>query len=119
MKTGVLILGIIGSILAFAIGACSGMLLGGLGGLADDGGEAAEMGGNLFLFALAQTILGLVFSIMAYNSMNKGQSVKIVPKVGLLIASGLSIPNTMVFLTAGICHLVAAVLCFAFKPASK
>ena len=108
MKAAVLILGIIGSILAFAIGACSGMLMGGLG---ED-----EMGGNLLVFAFLQTILGLVFSIMAFNKMGKNLSPTIISKVGLLIAGGLSITNTMVFLTAGICHVIAAILCFVFKP---
>ena len=119
MKTGVLVLGIIGSILALGVGACSGALLGGLGELADDGGEGAALGGNLVIFAILQTILGLVFSIMAYNKMNKGEAATIVSKVGLLVAAGLSVTNTMVLFTAGVCHLIAAILCFAFKPVTK
>ena len=119
MKVAVLILGIFGSLLAFGIGACSGMLMGGLGELADDGGEGAAMGGNLFLFAILQTVLGLVFSVMAYTKMNKNLSPTIISKVGLLIAGGLSITNTMVFLTAGVCHIVGAILCFVYKPTTE
>ena len=41
MKNAVLILAILGSILALAMGACAGVCLSGLGEMAKDGGEGA------------------------------------------------------------------------------
>jgi len=102
MRVAILVLGIIGSILALAFGACAGACAGALGGLddaivqgvteaAEESGEglseedkaelqeglagadeAASEIGNVAMFASVQGILGLIGSIMAFIALGKG-----------------------------------------------
>lgn len=116
MRVSILILAIIGSILAIGIGACSGACLSGLGDMAEDGGEGAAMGGELFAFAIGQAIFGLVGGISSYNALGRNERPGWLGKLGLLIGGGMSITNTFVFMTAGACHLIAALLAFIAKP---
>ena len=95
MKTAVLVLSIIGSVLALAVGACSGVCMSGLGEMANKGAEGASKGGGLMLFGIIQAVLGLVVGIKASGKMGKGEALNKFEKFGLLAAGALSISNTL------------------------
>ena len=119
MKIAVLLLAIIGSILAIALGACAGVCLSGLGDLADDGGKGAEQGSMLLVYGIVQALLGLVVGIMAYNKMNKGIKLNLFEKLGLFVAGAFSITNTFVLVSGGACHIIAGIIVVMYKPDSK
>ena len=107
MRVAILVLGIIGSILALAFGACAGACAGVVGGMgeaieqgvteaAEESGEglteeqkaelqegfagadeAASTMGNVAMFAGAQGILGLIGCIMAFIALGKGNKATI------------------------------------------
>ena len=116
MKNAVLILAILGSILALALGACAGVCLSGLGEMAKDGGKGADQGSQLLLMAILQSVLGLVVGVMSYNKMSKGGKTSLFEKLGLFVAGALSITNTFVFITGGVCHIIAGILVCMYKP---
>jgi len=113
MKNCVLILAILGSVLAIATGACSGACL-----HMFDNTEVGEMpeGAQYLLLGLLQAIFGLIVGIMAYNKMNKEEKPSLFLKLGLFIAGLISITNTVVFITAGACHIIAGILVCVYKP---
>jgi hypothetical protein len=107
MKVAILVLGLIGSIMALALGACAVACAGVIGGVgeaieqgvteaAEESGEglteeqkaelqeglagadeAAVVAGNLAVFAGAQGILGLIGTIMAFIALGKGNKATI------------------------------------------
>ena len=107
MRVAILILGIIGSLLAIAFGACAGACAGALGGggeglstllqeaakesgeemseedkaqlaeMQQGANEAASAVGNVAMLAGAQGILGLIGSIMAFIALGKGNKATI------------------------------------------
>ena len=107
MKVAILVLGLIGSIMALALGACAGACAGVMGGVgeaieqgvteaAEESGEglteeqkaelqeglagaddAAAVAGSLAMFAGAQGILGLIGTIMAFIALGKGNKATI------------------------------------------
>jgi len=103
----------VGSLLAISLGACSGVFLGVAGEMA---GEGSDLGASLLLFAIGQTILGLVAGIMAYNKMKKNLALSVFEKFGLFVAAAFSLSNTFVFFTGGACHIIAGVLAVLYKP---
>ena len=119
MKTGVLILAILGSVLALALGACSGACLSGLGDMAKDGGEGTEKGAQLLMMAILQAVLGIVVGVMSYNKMSKGVKTSLFEKLGLFVAGAFSITNTFVFITGGACHIIAGILVCIYKPTNS
>lgn len=116
MKTAVMVLAIIGSVLALAVGACSGVCMSGLGEMANDGGEGASKGGSLMLFGIIQAVLGLVVGIKASGKMGRNEVLSKFEKFGLLAAGALSISNTFTFITAGVCHFIAGGMAAMYKP---
>ncbi len=107
MRVAILVLGLIGSIMALALGACAGACAGVVGGMgeaieqgvteaAEESGEglteeqkaelqegfagadeAASTMGNVAMFAGAQGILGLIGCIMAFIALGKGDKATI------------------------------------------
>ena len=107
MRVAILVLGLIGSIMALALGACAGACAGVVGGMgeaieqgvteaAEESGEglteeqkaelqegfagadeAASTMGNVAMFAGAQGILGLIGCIMAFIALGKGNKATI------------------------------------------
>ena len=73
MRVAILILAIVGSVVAFAVGACTGACMAGVGDAAQNLGaegaaaEGAEAGAGFLMWALGQAILGLVGGIMAFS----------------------------------------------------
>ncbi len=121
MRTAILVLAIIGSVLAFAVGACTGACFSGIGDAAKELGnasaasEANEAGAGFLLVAMLQAILGIMGGIMSFGALGSGKKAK---KGGIviLVAAATSITNTMVFFTAGLLHAIAGILALIAKP---
>ena len=115
MKTGVLILAILGSVLALALGTCAGACLSSLGDIAKDS-DATDQGSQLLLLAIVQAVLGIVVGVMSFNKMSKGVKTSLFEKLGFFVAGACSITNTFVFITGGACHIIAGILVCMYKP---
>ena len=109
MKIAILVLAIIGSVMTFGVGTCTGMV-----------GSAAgeeEMGTNMFMFAIGQATLGLIGGISAYRKFDENKTKK--GAYFLLGAAILSIHNTFQAFTSGLFFLIPAIMAFVAKPDSS
>ncbi len=114
MKTAILVLSIIGTVLAFAVGACSGACMSGLGEMAGDS-SSIDMGTNLVLWAILESILGLTGGIMAFRQFGEDKK----GGIALLVAAAISIHNTMQFLTSGVLFAIAGILSLVASKKKK
>jgi hypothetical protein len=115
MRIAILILGILGSFVALGVGACSGACAAGLGGAAGNASEGQQLGNNLVMWALLQFVLGLVGAILAFRALGRQERAK-KGAIVLAVATAFSVTNTFSFLTAGLLHVIAAILAFVAKP---
>ena len=140
MRVAILILGILGSLVAFGSAACATICAASMGGLSEmaaeggGGGEAAsELGsaaGSAMLGAVGfglQGLLGLIGGIMAFSKLGKGGDAKV---GGIMLLAGVLIAIILgivagggavdiiigVIIMGGELHLLAAILALVAKP---
>lgn len=117
MRTAILVLAIVGVVMSFGVGACTGVCMSGLGDLSSNLGdsesasEANELGASMFLWALLQAVIGLIGGIIGFKSFNVKKKARL-SGILLLIAAAISIHNTMQFFTSGLFFLIPAILVF-------
>ncbi len=113
MRVAILVLGIIGSVMAFSVASCVGACAGCLATV-DDTGDATAYVGSVALSVGLQGILGLAGWIMAFISLGKG-SKSVTGGILIAVAVIASIWGVIHMNAAGIAtalHLIAAILAF-------
>lgn len=115
MKVAILILSIVGVVMSFAVGACTGMCMSGLGELSSELGDAAtateanEMGASMFLWAILQAAMGLAGGIIGFRNFEIKKKARL-SGILLIIAALISLHNTMQFFTSGLLFLIPAIM---------
>ena len=115
MRTAILVLVIIGVVMSFGVGSCTGVFMSGVGDMAthfgdsQTGSEANEMGASMFFWALFQAAIGLIGGIIAFKSFDVKKKARMAG-ILLLIAVALSIHNIFQFFTSGLLFLIPAIM---------
>ncbi len=113
MRIAILVLGIIGSVIAFSVAACVGACAGCIATV-EGGGEATTLVGSVALSVGLQGVLGLAGCIMSFISLGNG-SKSYVGGILLTIAVLASIWAVITINATGVAtvlHLIAAILAF-------
>jgi len=113
MRIAILVLGIVGSVIAFSVAACVGACAGCIATV-EGGGEATTLVGSVALSVGLQGVLGLTGCIMSFISLGNG-SKSYVGGILLTIAVLASIWAVITINATGVAtvlHLIAAILAF-------
>ena len=114
MRAAILVLAIIGAVVAFALGTCTGALFQGLGEAAKGTGDseaattAEETSGMFMALALLEAAVGLIGGVLAFHRF--GTRAANVGGVVLIAAAVLSTHNTLQFFTSGVLFAIAGML---------
>ena len=116
MRIGVLVLAILGSLIALALGACTGACVSTLGGVFGTTAEGMAAGATLMMCGVIQSVLGLVGGVMVFRALGAGGKAK-VGSILLFVGAAVSlIPGSALpVLTGGTLHLIAGIMALVAK----